>query len=58
MCVCVCVCVCLTQRELSFLFEARQYKTEIICEEEKAKDLRQLGLAETTGSTDIHSLLS
>ena len=51
------VCICVSQRELSFLFKARQYETEIKSKEEKAKDLRKLGLAETTESVTSMLLL-
>ena len=51
------VCICVSQRELSFLFKARQYETEITRKEEKAKDLRKLGLAETTESVTSMLLL-
>ena len=51
------VCICVSQRELSFLFKERQYETEITSKEEKAKDLRKLGLAETTESMTSTLLL-
>ena len=51
------VCLCVTQRELHFMFEARQHETEITSKGGKAKDLRKLGLAETTESMTSTFLL-